>query len=295
MTRHRTGDQHHRSSRGRQAGPRRRLGGLQHADRADRQVTASASHPGRHRGALPVAAQRPAHPAGRRPDLPPSPAMAGGALSVTVTGYAVGPRPGPAHLGARRRWRPPAGTPTATAATPRSPAARGSAGRSRRSGLDWVDYYGAEAGRLRAGLPVDPQRQAIKGATASTYRLTVEGPGQEDPGQRVPAAPAASPPTTYARSDATRQGPDRQARLTAPEDRRQGQGRQARRGAHEGLDQRDEVPLPVVRRQEGDPRRDRQEAPDHPVDAGARSSSVKVTGHQEGLQEGQREVAGPRR
>ena len=211
--------------------------------------------------------------------------------SVTAHRLRRGPRPEPADLdradgGARRP-----GTPTGTAATPRSPAARGSAQvLTRRRASTGSTDYGSQARRSTRRPTSGPATASSSRAPPATYRLDREATWKRIQVSEYPRA-AGFETTSYVRSDATRQGPDRQAHVAAPDDRRQGQGRQAGHGPDEGLDPRDEVPLPVVRRQEGDPRRTGKKLRISRSLKG-KKIAVKVTGHQEGLQEGQREVAG---
>ena len=183
-------------------------------------------------------------------------AMAGGALTVVATGYAPGRDPSP------RASAPQAIAPAAWYANGarRYPEITGKA----RVGADadrararLGELLGQRARRLRTDLPVDPQRQAHQGRDGQHLPADREGQGQEDPGHRVSAGSRATRRASYAPLGGDPQGPHRQAGHRPPKI-----GGKAKVGKRvmakaEGWTSGHEVPLPVVRRQEG-PRAERR-------------------------------------
>ncbi len=257
---------------------------------ANREVSASASIPGATAVRYQWTFNGQAIPQADDPTYTPSPEMAGGTLGVIATGYAVGSDPSPqaqaSQVVAPAAWY-------ANTGVRRYPEIVGKVRVGQKLtavGLDWVDYFGGKPAGFAPVYKWTRNGRKIKGARAATYRLTAKDKGKKIQVREYPRATGFAT-SDYARSDVHPQGPHRQAVLAAPEDRRQGQGRQARRGPHEGLDQGHEVPLPVVRRQDGGPRCLGQEAAHHPVDEGQEAEG-QGDRHQEGVQEGQRDVAG---
>ncbi|WP_374458190.1 hypothetical protein [Nocardioides sp.] len=131
----------------------------------------------------------------------PTAAMAGGALSVTVTAYAPGYDP------VSRTSAPQTVAPAAWYAngTRRYPEITGSTrvgGTLTALGLDWVNYYNEKPAGYTTVYQWTRNGNAIKGATASTYRLTSKDKGKKIQVTEYPRA-AGYATTSYARSEAT--------------------------------------------------------------------------------------------
>ena len=247
-----------------------RIGEHQPCD-ANREVSATGVGRRRDRGALPVDVQRPGR--SRRPTTRPSPrrwpwSEARWASTRPATQWAATPARQAPGLAGRSRRRP--GT-ADTGTTSQGDDRREGAGRP---GADGVrprlgQRPGHHAARAQPVLQVArATASCIKGARQVDVPPHLPRPGKKRiQVKEYPSAPGFET-GGFSRSDDDAEGPDRQARLAAPEDRRQGQGRQAGEGPHVRVDAWHEVPLPVVRRQEGDPRGHRQEAADHPLAQG---------------------------
>ncbi|MDT0187247.1 hypothetical protein Q9S36_44390 [Microbacterium sp. ARD31] len=141
-------------------------------------------------------------PGAEDPTFQPTPAMAGGALSVTVTAYAPGYDP------VSRTSAPQTVAPAAWYAngTRRYPEITGSTrvgGVLTAQGLDWVDYYGQKPGGYAPVYRWTRNGDVIKGVTGSTYRLTRKDKGKKIQVSEFPRAFGFAS-TTYARSEATR-------------------------------------------------------------------------------------------
>ena len=182
-------------------------------------------------GALPVDLQRPADPAGRRPDLHPVPGDGRWRARRHRHGLRRGPRPESAAVGLADGRRRRTGTPTATRRYAEI-SGKARVGETLTAlGLDWVGLLRRQARRLRADVQVDrATASTIKGATAATYRLTAKDKGKRIQVREYPRATGFAT-SDFARSDATRKVRIGKLAVAAPEDRRQGQGRQARGGA----------------------------------------------------------------
>jgi hypothetical protein len=182
------------------------------APTANREVTAAASIP----GATAVRYQwtfngQPIAQADD-PTYTPSPGMAGGALGVVATGYAVGRDPSPAAQTSQ----------TVAPATWYANGARRSAeisGRARVGrtltalGLDWVDYYGNKPAGYAPTYKWTRNGKLIKGATAATYRLTAKDKGKRIQVREYPRATGFDT-SDFSRSDTTRKV--RIGKLTSP-------------------------------------------------------------------------------
>lgn len=137
------------------------------------------------------------------PTFAPSVAMAGGSLSVQVTGFAVGRNPSPTVTSAPvtvppASWYRKEGT-TGTLSI------IGSARVGRTltaSGLDWVNYLGDKPSGHTTTYVWTRNGTAIKGATASTYRLTAKDLGKRIQVREYPRASGYAT-TSYARSSTT--------------------------------------------------------------------------------------------
>ena len=135
------------------------------------------------------------------PTLRPTPAMAGGALSVTVTAYAPGYNP------VSRASAPQTVAPAAWYANGarRYPEITGSTrvgGTLTALGLDWVNYYSQKPADFALTYQWTRNGNAIPGATASTYRLTSKDQGKTIQVSEYPRA-AGYATTAYARSAST--------------------------------------------------------------------------------------------
>jgi hypothetical protein len=131
----------------------------------------------------------------------PTPAMAGGALSVTVTAYAPGYDP-VSRTSAPQTVAPAAWYANGTRKYPEITGSRRVGGTLIALGLDWVNYYTQKPGGYAPVYQWSRNGNAIKGATASTYRLTAKDKGKKIQVTEYPRAFGFAS-TTYARSDAT--------------------------------------------------------------------------------------------
>ena len=146
------------------------------------------------------------------PTYTPSPAMAGGALGVVATGYAVGRDPSPSAQASQTvapaDWY-------ANGAR-RYPEISGKArvGQTLTAlGLDWVDYFGVKPAGYAPTYKWTRNGKKIKGATAATYRLTAKDKGKKIQVLEYPRATGFAT-SDYARSDSTRKV--RIGKLTSP-------------------------------------------------------------------------------
>lgn len=140
-------------------------------------------------------------PAAEEPTFRPTAAMAGAALSVTVTAYAPGYNP------VSRTSAPQTVAPAAWYANGdrRYPEITGSTrvgGTLSAVGLDWVNYYGQKPADYAPVYQWTRNGTVIKGATASTYRLTSKDKGKKIQVSEYPRA-GGYVTTTFARSSAT--------------------------------------------------------------------------------------------
>lgn len=146
------------------------------------------------------------------PTFAPTVAMVGGALSVQVTGYAVGRNPSPTTTSAPLTV-PPASWYKQTGTTGEATIS----GRLRvgetlsAQGLDWVNWMGDKPAGYATTYVWTRNGNAIKGATAGTYRLTAKDQGKKIQVAEYPRATGYAT-TSYARSAAT--GKIRIGRLT---------------------------------------------------------------------------------
>lgn len=142
------------------------------------------------------------------PTFAPTVAMVGGALSVQVTGYAVGRNPSPTATSAPvtvqpASWYRREGT-TNTVSITGSPRV----GRTlTASGLDWVNYVGDKPAGYTTTYVWTRNGKKIKGATASTYRLTRKDLKKRIQVREYPRA------TGYATSDFVRSSTTRKVRI----------------------------------------------------------------------------------
>ncbi|WP_179620957.1 hypothetical protein [Nocardioides cavernae] len=138
------------------------------------------------------------------PTFAPTVAMAGGQLSVQVTGYAVGRNPSPTATSAPvtvqpASWYRREGT-TGVVSISGSPRV----GRTlTASGLDWVNYLGTKPGDYSTTYVWSRNGKTIKGASASTYRLTAKDLGKRIQVREYPRA-AGYATSSYVRSSTTR-------------------------------------------------------------------------------------------
>ncbi|MDR7254024.1 hypothetical protein J2X46_003014 [Nocardioides sp. BE266] len=131
----------------------------------------------------------------------PTAAMTGGALSVTVTAYA------PSYDPVSRTSAPQTVAPAGWYAngTRRYPEITGSTrvgGTLTAVGLDWVNYYGQKPADYAPVYQWTRNGSVIKGASASTYRLTSKDKGKTIQVSEYPRAGGYAT-STYARSDST--------------------------------------------------------------------------------------------
>lgn len=137
------------------------------------------------------------------PTFAPTVAMVGGALSVQVTGYAVGRNPSPTVTSAPVTVQPGSwyrNGSTNTVSITGSPRV----GRTlTASGLDWVNYVGDKPAGYGATYVWTRNGKKIKGATASTYRLTRKDLKKRIQVREYPRATGYTT-STYVRSSTTR-------------------------------------------------------------------------------------------
>lgn len=132
----------------------------------------------------------------------PTPAMAGASLSVVATGYAVGHDPSPPAQSAAQTVAPAGWY---TIGTRRSPEITGTTrvgGTLTALGLDWVDWFSSKPDGYAPTYQWSRNGNPIKGATASTYRLTSKDRGRTIQVTEYPRA-AGFVTTSYARSAPT--------------------------------------------------------------------------------------------
>jgi hypothetical protein len=172
------------------------------APTANRQVTAAAAIAGatsvRYQWVLngqPV-------PQADDPFFTPTPAMAGSALSVVATGYAVGRDPSPAAQSAPIAVAPAAWSALGDRRYPEIAGTTRVGGTLTALGLDWVDYYGDKPAGLAPTYTWTRNGSAISGATGATYRLTSKDLGKQVQVLEYPRATGFDT-SAYARSVAT--------------------------------------------------------------------------------------------
>lgn len=141
-------------------------------------------------------------PGAEDPTFRPTAAMAGGALSVTVTAYAPGFDP-VSRTSAPQTIAPAAWYANGDRRYPEITGRIRVGGTLTAQGLDWVNYYGQKPGDYAPTYRWTRNGKTIKGATASTYRLTRKDKGKKI---RVTEYPRATGYATsaYASSGATR-------------------------------------------------------------------------------------------
>lgn len=132
----------------------------------------------------------------------PTPAMAGASLSVVATGYAVGRDPSPSAQSAAQTVAAAGWYANGTRRYPEITGRTRVGGTLTALGLDWVDYFNSKPDGYAPTYQWSRNGNPIKGATASTYRLTSKDRGKTIQVSEYPRAPGFVT-TTYARSDST--------------------------------------------------------------------------------------------
>ncbi len=136
------------------------------------------------------------------PTLQLTPAMAGAALSVVVTAYAPGYNP-VSRTSAAQTVAPAAWYVNGARRFPEIVGSTRVGGTLTALGVDWVDYYAQKPTDLAPVYRWTRNGKVIKGATASTYRLTRKDRGKRIQVTELPRA-AGFATTAFGRSDSTR-------------------------------------------------------------------------------------------
>ena len=140
-------------------------------------------------------------PGAEEPTFRPTAAMAGAALSVTVTAYAPNYDP-VSRTSAPQTVAPAAWYATGTRRYPEISGSTRVGGTLTALGLDWVNYDNVKPAGYAPVYRWTRNGSAIKGATASTYRLTSKDKGKKIQVTEYPRA-AGYVTTSYARSEST--------------------------------------------------------------------------------------------
>ncbi len=174
---------------------------------ANREVSASASIPGATAVRYQWTFNGQAIPQADDATYTPSPEMAGGALGVVATGYAVGSDPSPqaqaSQVVAPAAWY-------ANTGVRRYPEIVGKVRVGQKLtavGLDWVDYFGGKPAGFAPVYKWTRNGRKIKGARAATYRLTAKDKGKKIQVLEYPRA------TGFATSDYARSASTRKVRI----------------------------------------------------------------------------------
>ncbi len=141
-------------------------------------------------------------PHAEEPTFQPTPSMVGAALSVVVTAYAAGYNP-VSRTSAAQAVAPAAWYASGARRFPEITGSTRVGGTLTALGLDWVNYYAQRPADLAPVYRWTRNGKAIKGATASTYRLTRKDRGTRIQVSEYPRA-AGFATTDFARSETTR-------------------------------------------------------------------------------------------